>query len=78
MNMKTFSNILIAIVAIEHLFILYVEMFEWETLGKKSFRGLLPDALFSSTKVMAANQGLYNGFLAAGLLWSLFISPVLW
>lgn len=76
--MKLFSQLLIAIIAIEHLYILYMEMFAWETLGKSSFKGALPDSLFKPTKGLAANQGLYNGFLAAGLIWSLFISDVNW
>jgi putative membrane protein len=76
--MEIIANILIVLVAIEHLYILYVEMFAWETMGKKSFAGVIPDDLFSQTKVMAANQGLYNGFLAAGLIWSFFISNSEW
>lgn len=76
--MEILSNIFIAIVAIEHLYILYMEMFAWETLGKKTFKGALPDEMFKPTKTLAANQGLYNGFLAAGLIWSLFIGDELW
>lgn len=71
------SKILIALVAFEHLYILYLEMFAWETLGKKTFK-TLPRDLFTPTKGMAANQGLYNGFLAAGLIWSLFIQDGIW
>jgi putative membrane protein len=76
--MHTLSQILIALVALEHLYILYMEMFAWETLGRKTFKGAMPDALFTPTKTMAANQGLYNGFLAAGLIWSLLISDARW
>lgn len=76
--MKILSQILIAIVALEHLYILYLEMFAWETLGKKTFKGSLPDELFKPTKTLAANQGLYNGFLSAGLVWSFFISDPAW
>jgi len=76
--MELLSKILIAIVAIEHLYILYMEMFAWETLGRKTFKGALPDDLFTPTKGLAANQGLYNGFLAAGLIWSLFIADKIW
>ncbi|MCC6700050.1 MAG: DUF1304 domain-containing protein [Fluviicola sp.] len=76
--MKLFADILIAIVAIEHLYILYMEMFAWETLGKKTFKSALPEELFKPTKGLAANQGLYNGFLAAGLIWSFFISDPNW
>ena len=66
--MEIISKILIAIVALEHLYILYMEMFAWETLGKKTFKGSLPDEMFKPTKKLAANQGLYNGFLSAGLI----------
>ena len=72
------SKILIAFVAIEHLYILYMEMFAWETLGRKTFKGALPDDMFKPTKTLAANQGLYNGFLSAGLIWSLFICDGVW
>ena len=48
------------------------------TLGKKTFKGSLPDELFKPTKGLAANQGLYNGFLSAGLIWSLFIGDAVW
>lgn len=76
--MEILSKILIAFVALEHLFILYMEMFAWETLGKKIFKGALPDAMFTPTKTLAANQGLYNGFLVAGLVWSFFIEDKTW
>ena len=75
--MKLIAEILIGIVATEHLYILYMEMFAWETLGKKTFKGV-PDELFKPTKTLAANQGLYNGFLAAGLIWTFFISDEIW
>jgi putative membrane protein len=70
-------KILIGVIAMEHLYFLYFEMFAWETLGKKIFR-ILPQDLFKPTKVLAANQGLYNGFLAAGLIWALIISNPIW
>jgi putative membrane protein len=70
--MEILSKILIAIVAVEHLYILWIEMFAWTTTGRKVFRSI-PKELFEPTKVFAANQGLYNGFLAAGLFWSLLI-----
>lgn len=75
--MKQLSTILITLVAIEHLYILYIEMFAWTTIGKKTFRKF-PAELFEKTKLLAANQGLYNGFLAAGLIWSLLISNTDW
>lgn len=76
--MDTILEILIALIALEHLFFLYMEMFAWETLGKKIFKGAMPETMFSPTKSMAANQGLYNGFLAAGLCWSLYIPDLIW
>ncbi|MGZ3863896.1 MAG: DUF1304 domain-containing protein [Bacteroidia bacterium] len=75
--MEILSKILVAFVALEHLYILYMEMFAWETLGRKSFKNF-PDHLFAPTKAMAANQGLYNGFLSAGLIWSFLISNAEW
>jgi putative membrane protein len=76
--MQTFIKILIGIIALEHLYILYMEMFAWETLGKKTFRKALTEEMFKPTKGLAANQGLYNGFLAAGLLWTFFIQDPAW
>ena len=76
--MEILAKVLTGLVALEHLYILYMEMFSWEKLGKRTFRGAMPDELFKPTKVLAANQGLYNGFLAAGLIWSFFISDPLW
>ncbi len=76
--MQTLTTILVSLVALEHLYILYMEMFAWETLGKKTFKGSLPDELFKPTKKMAANQGLYNGFLSAGLIWSFLIENPEW
>ncbi|MCP0868124.1 DUF1304 domain-containing protein, partial [Salmonella enterica subsp. enterica serovar Give] len=55
--MELLSQILITVVAAEHLYIMYMEMFAWETLGKKSFKGTLADDLFKPTKRLAANQG---------------------
>lgn len=76
--MQLLSQVIIAFVALEHLYILWLEMFAWETQGKKVFRGAMPDDLFKPTRIMAANQGLYNGFLAAGLIWSLLIGDPIW
>lgn len=76
--MKIASEILIAIVALEHLYFLWLEMFAWETKGKKIFKGALAPDLFTPTKGLAANQGLYNGFLSAGLIWTFFISDPVW
>lgn len=68
--MATISKILVALVALEHVYILYLEMFLWATpTGIKSFGTTKEFA--DASKSLAANQGLYNGFLAAGLFWSL-------
>nr|WP_067063584.1 DUF1304 domain-containing protein [Mucilaginibacter sp. L294] len=75
--MKLFAHIMIAIVAIEHIYILWIEMFAWTTKGKATFKSF-PAELFEQTTALAANQGLYNGFLAAGLAWSLLIGDPLW
>jgi len=71
------AKIVIALIAIEHIYILWFEMFAWESRGPKIFRQF-PKDLFPQTKSMAANQGLYNGFLAAGLIWSLIIKDTEW
>lgn len=69
--MKKAATVLVALVAIEHLYILVLEMFLWtRPAGLRAF-GLTPE-FAEQTAVLAANQGLYNGFLAAGLIWSLF------
>lgn len=62
---------LIAFVAFEHIYFLVLEMFLWtQPKGIKTF-GLKSKEYAEETKVLAANQGLYNGFLAAGLIWSI-------
>ncbi|SNR57674.1 putative membrane protein [Maribacter sedimenticola] len=71
------AKVITIVVATMHIYFLYLEMFAWTTKGKKVFRNF-PSDLFEPTKQMAANQGLYNGFLAAGLLWSLFINDPEW
>ena len=76
--MEILGKILVGLVALEHLYILYIEMFAWETLGKKTFKGSLAPEMFKPTKTLAANQGLYNGFLAAGLIWTFFIDNHIW
>lgn len=75
--MYIISKILIIVIALLHLYFLWLEMFAWTTAAKKVFR-TIPEDLFEKTKVLAANQGLYNGFLSAGLLWSLAISEENW
>jgi len=68
--MTTIANILIAFIALLHLYFLVLEMFFWDKpLGLRVFNQTLEKA--KASKTLAANQGLYNGFLAAGLLWGL-------
>lgn len=68
--MSIAANILVAAVALLHLYFLVLEMFLWDKpAGLKAFGQTLEAA--RASKVLAANQGLYNGFLAAGLVWGL-------
>jgi putative membrane protein len=71
--MKIAANIFVAVVALAHIGFLVLEMFFWNhPVGRKIF-AMTPEVSASSA-ALAANQGLYNGFLAAGLLWGLFSS----
>jgi putative membrane protein len=68
--MSTAATIVVALVALIHVYILVLEMFLWDKpAGLRAF-GQTQQAA-TATKVLAANQGLYNGFLAAGLFWGL-------
>ena len=68
--MATVAMVLVVLVALLHLYFLVLEMFLWtRPLGLRTFRNTPEKA--ETTRVLAANQGLYNGFLAAGLLWGL-------
>ena len=70
--MYLLSDIFVLIVALQHLFFLVLEMFLWtRPLGLRTFRNTPQQA--ETMKVLAANQGLYNGFLAAGLVWSVMV-----
>ena len=69
--MAIISAILVGIVALEHIYILVLEMFMWTTPRAGKAFGLTK-AFAEESKSLAANQGLYNGFLAAGLIWGLF------
>ena len=75
--MEIIIKILIGIVAALHIYFLWFEMFAWTTKGRKIFKTFPPE-LFEPTKPLAANQGLYNGFLAAGLIWTFFIENAIW
>jgi putative membrane protein len=69
--MKAIANVLTGLVALTHVGFLVLEMFFWDhPVGRRIF-GMTPE-VSSSSAVLAANQGLYNGFLAAGLLWGLW------
>ena len=71
LNLNLIANVLVALVAALHVLFLVLEMVLWEKpIGLKVFRNSPEKAAI--TKVMAANQGLYNGFLVAGLVWGLF------
>lgn len=69
--MKPIARFLVLLIALEHVGILILEMFFWNhPVGQRIF-GMTPEVSAASA-VLAANQGLYNGFLAAGLFWGLF------
>lgn len=70
--MQDLANIAVGLVALLHVYFLVLEMFLWtKPLGLRTFRNTPEKA--EMTRVLAANQGLYNGFLAAGLLWGLWL-----
>lgn len=71
--MNVLACTLVSLVIIIHIYILVLEMFLWtKPLGRKAFG--MTQEFADSTKVLAANQGLYNGFLAAGLIWGLCLN----
>jgi putative membrane protein len=71
-TMQLIAEALIALVALLHLYFLVLEMFLWTTpMGRRAF-GTTPE-FAEASRVLAANQGLYNGFLAAGLAWGLWL-----
>jgi len=77
--MNILLSLIIALIIVLHLYFVWLEMFAWTTAGKKAFRGVsTSDEFFEKTKSMAANQGLYNGFLVAGLVWSFLIEDLNW
>jgi putative membrane protein len=68
--MRTTANVVVALIGLLHVYILVLEMFLWDKpAGRRAFGQTREFA--TATKVLAANQGLYNGFLAAGLFWGL-------
>jgi putative membrane protein len=75
-GMRIASHVLVALVAALHLYFLVLEMFLWtRPAGLRAFGQTREQA--EGSRVLAANQGLYNGFLAAGLVWSLLAPPAL-
>jgi len=75
--MHLIARILVALNALIHAYIAWFEMPAWSSAGPRAFPNL-PTVLFEHGGTMAANQGLYNGFLSAGLIWSLFVRDVHW
>ena len=68
--MSLIANIVVGLIGVLHVYILVLEMFLWDKpAGMRAFGNT--QAAATATKVLAANQGLYNGFLAAGLFWGL-------
>lgn len=72
--MDTWAKFAIAVVAFIHILILIMEMLAWQKRGPKIFKKFDRSQFNELSTVMAANQGLYNGFLAAGLFWSIIAS----
>ena len=72
--MSTAAHVVVALIGLLHVYILVLEMFLWTTPRGLRAIGQTPEQA-AATKVLAANQGLYNGFLAAGLLWGVWLGP---
>jgi putative membrane protein len=73
--MKTIADIAVGVVALLHVYFLVLEMLLWDKpFGLRTFR-MTPEKA-AATKSLAMNQGLYNGFLAAGLIWGLALGPL--
>ena len=75
--MGLLAKIFLGIIAFEELFILWIEVFAWEAKGPKVFSSFKKE-FFGATTSLASNMGLYNGFLGAGMIWSLFIKDAIW
>ena len=74
--MNVLQNAFVAILAIIHIYILILEMFLWtKPKGRKAF-GIRDEQFAEDTRTLAANQGLYNGFLAAGFIWALISQKI--
>ncbi len=75
--MRTLLLCLVALIAALHAYIAWFEIFAWKSRGPEVF-DTFPAELFPETVQLAANQGVYNAFLSAGLIWSLFIQDRIW
>jgi len=75
--MRKVGFILVGVIAALHFYIAWFEIFAWTSRGPKVFSSF-PADLFEPTVAMAANQGLYNAFLAVGLVWVLLIKDKVW
>jgi len=75
--MRIFALALITVIAALHFYIAWFEIFSWTNRGPKVFTEF-PKELFEQTIQMAANQGIYNAFLAVGLVWALLIKDRKW
>ena len=75
--MRKLGLALVALIAALHFYIAWFEMFAWTSRGPKVFTTFPPE-LFAQTVQLAANQGIYNAFLGAGLVWSLLIKDAKW
>ena len=72
--MSLVANVLIVLIALLHLWFLILEMFLWtRPSGRRAFG--LSEEFAEQSRALAANQGLYNGFLAAGLIWGVWLGP---
>jgi putative membrane protein len=74
--MHVVTLVLAGVVALEHLYFLYLEMFAWTKPATRRAFGTTAE-FAEASKTLAANQGLYNGFLAAGLIWAILAGPPL-
>jgi putative membrane protein len=75
--MRLAALALIALIALLHFYIAWFEIFAWTTIGARVLDMFPPD-LFAQTTQLAANQGIYNAFLAVGLVWALLIKDPSW
>jgi putative membrane protein len=74
--MHIVTVVLLAVIAAEHVYFLYLEMFRWTSPATQKAFGITA-SFAEESKTLAANQGLYNGFLAAGLIWAIVAGPAL-